>query len=122
MFYQKKSKYKNHIIKKDGVIYQSKKEYLRYLILKHQEKTGIISDLIIKPTFILIDSFIDSDGKKHRAKKMVPDFQYFRKSDNKTVVEDVKADMALTKKMSNYQTKKKLFLSKYPQFKFEEYY
>jgi hypothetical protein len=53
---------------------------------------------------------------------MVPDFQYFRKSDNKTVVEDVKADLSLTKKMSNYQTKKKLFLSKYPQYKFEEYY
>lgn len=116
----KKNKYQNQLIKKDGIRYQSKKEYSRFLDLKEQEKSGEISGLTLKPTFILLENFTDRDGKKHRSIKMVPDFMYIK--DGVTIVEDVKGSQFLTKRMYDYQIKKKLLLCKYPDIKFEEYY
>ena len=81
--------------------YDSNKEAKRAQILKYEEHSGIISDLIEQPVFELIPK-----QKGERAVKYVADFQYMR--DGELIVEDVKS--AVTKKLPVYIVKRKLLL------------
>lgn len=50
----KGNKYKNEKVEFDGFKFDSKRERDRYIILKNAEKKGIISELKLQPTFILV--------------------------------------------------------------------
>lgn len=81
------SKYRNRKIDYKGMKFDSKKEYIRYLILENMEKRKEISDLRRQVSFQLIPPF-ELNGKKYKGMKYIADFVY--KRDGKTIVEDTK--------------------------------
>lgn len=115
-------KYGNKKIQVDGVSFDSKKEHKRISQLRILEQSGIISDLQLKKKFVLQETFKDTTGKTHKAITYTPDCVYYRKTDQKLVAEDIKASVYLTKRMPAYQIKKKMFIKKYPDYQFEEFY
>lgn len=86
----------------NGIVFDSKKEMIRYQILLVLQKKGVISDLSLQPEFILQDKFVYQD-KIVRAIKYIADFKYLQ--DGKTIIEDTKG-----MKTKEYLIKKKLFL------------
>lgn len=85
----------------DGIEFASKKESERYLVLKSQERQGLIFDLQMQVPFVLIPAqyetvkSITKRGKEKISKKLIErecryiaDFVYQR--DGETVVEDTK--------------------------------
>ncbi len=98
-------KYKNTKIKAEGHVFDSKKEYKRFLELKQQELDGEIRQLTLQDTFELIPSQRGSDGKViERAVKYKADFTY-RNAAGDLVVEDTKGY-----KTPEYIIKRKLML------------
>jgi hypothetical protein len=67
----------------DGIIFDSKKEYRRYVYLKNLASQGEIDQLELQPRYDII-----VNGKKCGYYKA--DFQYFNSKLKKKVVEDVK--------------------------------
>ncbi len=104
-----RNKYRNKKTISDGIVFDSKKESIRYHELKLLEKAKEISDLELQPRFTLLPSF-KRDGKTIRKIEYVADFQY-KEPDGTVIVEDVKS--AITKKNPVYMLKKKLLLHKY---------
>ncbi len=104
-------KYHNKKTTLDGETYDSKDEAYRGLELKLLERAGIIKDLRRQVDFELIP-------KQHgeNAVKYVADFVYIEGIH--FIVEDVKSDM--TKKLSDYIIKRKLFKWLYPDYIFKE--
>ncbi|HCY85930.1 MAG TPA: hypothetical protein DHV36_12415 [Desulfobacteraceae bacterium] len=96
----------------DGIKFDSRKEAARYQELKLQQHCGLISGLKLQPEFVLLDAFT-SHGKKIRAIKYRADFQY--EKEGETVVEDVKGH-----KTKEYLLKRKMFLRRYPEYRFLE--
>ena len=105
----RQSKYGNKKTISDGIVFDSKKEAIRYNELKLLEKAKEITDLELQPRFMLLPSF-KRDGKTIRKIEYVADFRY-REPDGTVIVEDVKS--AITKKNPVYMLKKKLLLHKY---------
>ena len=109
-----KSKYHNHKIERDGIVFDSIKEYRRFCELTLLERAGVITDLQRQVEFELIPAQREPDtiGKRggiikgkviERAVVYVADFVY--KQDGKTVVEDTKGV-----KTKDYIIKRKLML------------
>lgn len=97
------SKYHSRKITKDGITYDSVKEYRRFCELHLLERAGAIADLQRQVKFELIPSQ-RVDGKVvERPCTYVADFVY--QEGGKTVVEDVKGF-----KTPEYRIKKKLLL------------
>lgn len=107
------NKYHNKKIMVDGVLFDSKKEYKRYLDLKLLEKAGRIKDLERQVSFELQPAFT-LNNKKFQKITYIADFVYFDNDKNKQIVEDVKGF-----KTKDYNLKKKLFAYKYG-FEIEE--
>ena len=82
------SKYKNKKVEHKGMIFDSKKEWLRYLVLEEKWNKGEIQNLKRQVPFILVPSF-NLNKKKYREMKYLADFVY--EENGKQVVEDVKA-------------------------------
>ena len=111
------SKYHSRKITKDGITFDSIKEYRRWCELSLLEKAGEITDLKRQVRFTLIPSqreFSGEIGKNGRFKKgkllerscvYVADFTYYKQPQNKFVVEDVKGV-----KTDAYVIKRKLML------------
>lgn len=110
------SKYKNHKVEVDGIIFDSKKEARRYQELKLAEKAGAIGDLKRQVRFELIPAQREPDqrGPKggtikgkiiERKVEYVADFVYTDLQDGKTVVEDTKG-----LRTPEYIVKRKLML------------
>ena len=119
--FRKKLKYKNTIVKIDGVkVADSKKEYKRELELKFLEKAGLVKNLQKQVTFQLLDSFKDSFGEHEGGISYKADFVYLCLETNRLICEDVKSSM--TAKLPVYIMKRKLFKTKYPQYFFFENY
>lgn len=97
-----KSKYKNRKTTIGDIVFDSKKEAERYIILKEFEKRGAISDLRIQVKFELIPKC-----GKNRACSYYADFVY-RDKDGNEIVEDVKG-----KRTDVYTLKKKLLMWRY---------
>ena len=95
-----------------GIVFDSKKEMLRYVDLLYLEGKGIISGLQLQVKFELQPAFI-FEGKKIQAINHVCDFQYMQ--DGKLIVEDVKG-----MKTPVYEVKKKMLLYKYRDINFME--
>ena len=102
------SKYFSKKTEVDGIVFDSKKEALRYKELRMLEKAGMISDLQLQVPFELIPGF-RYNGQAIRAVKYIADFVYL--DGGRTIVEDVKGY-----KTDVYAIKKKLLLYKYAEW------
>ena len=83
----------------NGVVFDSKKESERYVILKLSENSGLITGLQRQVKFKLVGC------------NYIADFVYFDYEKKEFVVEDVKS--IATKKLSTYRIKKKQMLELY---------
>jgi len=87
--FRKRSKYRNKLVRLDGLIFASKKEANRYEELFLMQKAGLISKLEIHPQFdIVIHGF--------HICKVIPDFSYLSSVTGTKVVEDVKSPVSRT--------------------------
>lgn len=94
------SKYKNKKVEYKNMIFDSKKEYLRYLALEDMQSKGKISNLKRQVPFVLVPAF-NLNKKRYRSMSYIADFTY---TENGTqVVEDVKGI-----RTDVYKIKKKL--------------
>lgn len=103
------NKYKNVKVWEDGVLFDSKKEKDRYVILKLLEKAGELSELKLQARYEIFPGY-KHNGKKIQAIHYLPDFVYTDKS-GKVIAEDVKSEA--TRKNEVYRLKKKMFVKKY---------
>ena len=103
--YQSTIKYHNKQTEIDGIVFDSRKEAMRWHELKLMERAGLISDLRRQVPFSLIPNLKDSSGRViERAVKYIADFCYIQ--DGVAVVEDVKGlrtrEYVLKRKMMLY--------------------
>lgn len=101
----KRSKFNAQRIEKDGVKFDSVKEYKRYIELTALMQRGEISELKCQVKFVLAPK-VKLEGEK-RAKpelRYYADFTYL--SNSQLIVEDVKS--AVTRKLAIYRNKKHL--------------
>lgn len=95
------TKYGNHKVEVDGIIFDSKREARRYLELKVLEKAGKISLLQRQKKFVLIPAQYEPDiigprGGKKKGKLIehecsyVADFVYWDEETKDIVIEDTK--------------------------------
>ena len=108
-----KTKYHNKITFVDGIKFHSKDEAKRYGELRILQKAGIISNLKLQPKFVVHDAFPMPDGTKINPITYIADFQYTETETGIEIVEDVKG-----METKEFLLKKKLFLKRYPQYKF----
>ncbi len=99
----KPSKYFNKKTEINGIVFDSKKEAMRWGDLKMLEMTGAITDLQRQVKFELLPSQKRSDGLKERPVAYIADFSYY--DGKETVVEDCKG-----MKTEKYVLKRKLML------------
>lgn len=109
-----RSKYGNKKARHAGIVFDSRRERNRYIILSSMEKAGEISDLRMQVSFELIPAVYETVEKQLKTKvKMVErcvqkathyiaDFVY-KDKDGKIVVEDAKG-----MKTKEYMLKKKM--------------
>lgn len=100
-----RSKYHAKRTSVDGIVFDSKREADRYLVLKSMEEDGTIEDLRRQVRYELVPAF-DVDGKHYRPVFYVADFVYVE--DGKEVIEDVKG-----MRTDTYRLKSKLFARRY---------
>lgn len=103
--WNRRSKYHAKRTCVDGIVFDSKREADRYLVLKGMEEDGTIEDLRRQVRYELIPAF-DVDGKHYRPVYYVADFVYVE--DGREVVEDVKG-----MRTDVYRLKSKLFARRY---------
>ena len=111
---KKRNKYNAKRIEVDGFSFASRKEADYYCELKLRLKAGDIKGFSLQPEFVLQEAFVDSMGNKHRAIKYTADFKVIHNDLSVEIVE-VKGH-----KTRDYLLRKKLFLKRYPEFKFTE--
>lgn len=88
---RKENKYHARKVVAQGQVYDSEKEYARYLELKLLEKAGEISQLERQVKYDLIPKQMDEEGKMiERPTVYVADFQYRDNNTGEFIVEDVK--------------------------------
>lgn len=123
--YRSKSKYGSKKITRDGITFDSQKEYRRFCELSLLQKAGTITELKTQVRFELIPAqyaeYPTGEYYKRGEKKGLPkikrvcveqsvvyvaDFVYYR--NGKKIVEDVKS--LATKKKESYIIKRKLLL------------
>ncbi len=80
-------KYKNKKVVYKDMKFDSKKEYLRYLVLEDMQRKGEINGLQTQVPFVLVPPF-QLNGKKYKGIRYIADFVY--KKDGKVIVEDTK--------------------------------
>lgn len=117
----KTPKYKNKKTEYNGIVFDSKKEKDRYLLLKEAEEKGVIQNLTLQPKFELIPSIKETYIKKLKTKEKecertvqlaityTADFSYNK--DGVKVIEDVKPSPKVLPK--EFCLKLKLFRWKY---------
>lgn len=95
----------------DGVLFASKAEATRYVVLKRRVQAGEIDALELQPRFEIIPAFADSGGHKHRATFYTADFRY--NENGRAVVEEVKGHES-----RDFRLRMKLFLLQYPEYEY----
>ena len=99
---RKGSKYRNRRFVKDGVRWDSEKEYARWQMLYQRFREGLIAGLRRQREFKFVINGI-------HVCSYVADFIY--RQDGALVVEDVKSE--ITRKLRDYRIKRKLFRAIY---------
>ena len=84
-------KYRNRKTKLNGITFDSKAEAKYYSQLLSLESKGLIRDLECQPRYTLLDSFVNSLGKKVRRITYSADFKYFDVQQQKWYIVDVKS-------------------------------
>ena len=97
------SKYKNTKVVYKDMKFDSKKEYLRYLVLEDMQRKGEISGLQTQVPFVLVPPF-QLNNIKYKGIRYIADFVY--KKDGRVIVEDVKPSANF--QTDTYKIKKKL--------------
>lgn len=105
-------KYGNHHTTVDGIVFDSKHEADVYRVLKLRQHAGDITNLSMQVPFTLQDAFTDGSGKRHRAIVYVADFCHYE--GKLKVVTDAKGV-----ETSVFKLKRKMFLSRYPEIRFD---
>lgn len=108
------SKYGAKKTEVDGIRFDSKAEAKYYQELKLMKVTKEILHFDLQPEFLIHDSFVDFSGKKQRAIKYKADFMVYHINGKKEVI-DVKGF-----RTAEYKLKRKMFMSRYPQYTFTE--
>ena len=109
------SKYNSKKTIVDGIIFDSKKESVRYTELKLLKAAGIIKYFNCQPTFLLQDGYKKKDGKIVRPIMYIADFEIFY-PDGHCEVEDVKSPGTITQV---FRIKRKLLEMQYPEINFK---
>lgn len=107
--FSKQRKYKNKKVEVEGRVFDSKREYKRFLDLWAMQSVGAIRDLECQPEFILQEGF-KKNGVTFRPITYRADFRYIDCSTEMTVVEDVKGFETV-----EFKIKRKLFEKRYPE-------
>lgn len=113
---QKKSKYGNRKVVRDGIKFDSEREAARFSELKVLRSMGKIRNLRLQTNFTLVEGYTTIEGERIKPMVYRADFVYERATEpdcNGTVywlreVEDVKG-----MRTKEYQLKKKLMREKY---------
>ena len=108
----KQNKYHNKKVNVNGTIFDSQKEFNRFIELCSLQKVGIVSDLKRQVKFEIIPK-----TASERPAFYIADFVY-KKADGKMVCEDVKSPV--TRKLHDYILKRKLMKWRYPDYIFIE--
>lgn len=106
----------------ETAIYDSKKEYTRWIELKALQDAGEISELKRQVSYELQPKFINAQGDLVHAIKYLADFEYIE--NGKLVVEDVKAIIKKTGKpmtTPDFNIKWKILQYKFPHITFRIY-
>lgn len=115
------SKYGNKKVEYEGIVFDSKKELQRFLVLKEAESNGLITNLQRQVSFLLIPPVteeyevtlktktITKTRTAQRAVHYTCDFQY--EKDGCLVVEDVKSAPIMAKNDKAYQLRKKMLFA-----------
>jgi len=90
MYYRTNKKYNNKKTILDGIKFDSKKEARMYSILKLLEKSKKIKLLKLQPTFVLVNGYIGTDGKKVRDITYSADFSFYDNEQKRYRVLDCK--------------------------------
>lgn len=98
----------------NGIVFDSRREMMRYLELLTMERAGLIRNLELQPSFELQPKYRRA-GKTERAIIYRADFQYVDCATSETIVEDVKGY-----KTKEYLLKRKMFFFRYPNINFRE--
>lgn len=106
-------KYHNTKTVADGIKFDSKLEAERYAQLKILEGAGVIRELELQPSFVLLPSF-RKNGKTWRKTVYKADFRYILCEDDSYIIEDVKGSTAVITDV--FRLKQKLFEYKYPDY------
>ncbi len=118
-----RAKYGNKRLTIDGVTWDSKREYQRWLALRQAEKDGLISELERQPKYELVPAIKEKYVKHLKTKDKVcertaqlpitytADFRYIK--DGNVVVEDVKASPHMAALDPKFLIKEKLFRWKF---------
>ena len=101
-------KYQNKKTEIRGIKFDSRREAARYVELLAMQRAGEIYELDCQSAFELIPAQLAPSGRKERRVTYVADFAYYRVSDGRRVVEDVKSPV--TAKLPAYIIKRKLML------------
>lgn len=96
-------KYKNtKVTAFDGMVFDSKREYLRYCDLRMLERAGVISELSRQVYFVLAPSVVIA-GRKKPELRYIADFTYLE--DGRRVVEDAKGALTDVYKIKRHLMK-----------------
>lgn len=106
------SKYRAKKVNTEEGVFDSMREYKRWILLKEREEKGEISNLQRQVTYQVMPRLTDENGKfKYHPIKYVADFVYTDNATGKQIIEDSKGI-----KTEVYKIKKKLM---YWQYKIE---
>jgi hypothetical protein len=83
-----RAKYGNRRVRYQGMVFDSRGEWERYMVLRAMEQRGEISGLERQVRLTLQPAFTDNQGKRWRAIEYRPDFAYTQ--DGVWVLEDFK--------------------------------
>ena len=86
---KRKNKYNAHKVHVDGMTFDSKGEYRRWLTLVAMRDANLIQNLQRQVTYVLQDAFVDNAGVRHHSIKYTADHIY--QEDGITVIEDYKS-------------------------------
>lgn len=103
------SKYKNKKVNTEEGVFDSMREYKRWILLREREEKGEISNLERQVMYQLMPRLTDENGKfLYHPIRYYADFRYTDNTTGKVVVEDSKG-----MKTPEYKIKKKLMYWQY---------
>ena len=102
----KRAKYGNQKIVVDEIVFDSKKEAQHYQLLKMRQRAGEIDSLEVHP---VLEIYIDAHerGRIHIG-NYTADFWYWEKTPNGAMFRVIDVKSAATRKLTDYQLRKKL--------------